>query len=170
VDLSADARESFEAWVAARRDSLVRAAYLLTGDRGRAEDLLQDALVKVARRWGRLRDGNPDAYVRRVIYNSQVSWWRSRRETPVAVVFGPSETDIEIDRDLVIRQALMRLPVRQRAVIVLRYLEDVTEREAADVLGVSVGTVKSQAHAALRKLRDEAPELGELIGRGEESR
>jgi RNA polymerase sigma-70 factor (sigma-E family) len=165
VDLSTDARESFEAWVAARRDRLLRASYLLTGDRVRAEDLLQDALVKVARHWARLRDGNPDAYVQRVMYNSQISWWRSRRETPVAQVFGPSATDVDVDRDLVIRQALMRLPARQRAVVVLRYLDDVTERDAADILGVSLGTVKSQAHAALRKLRDEAPELGELIGR-----
>jgi RNA polymerase sigma-70 factor (sigma-E family) len=170
MDLSADARDSFEAWVAARRHSFVRAAYLLTGDLASAEDLLHDSLVKVARRWGRLRDGNPEAYLRRTMYHSHISWWRSRREVPVAEPLGAAAQSTDVDRDLVIRQALMRLPTRQRAVIVLRYLEDVTEREAADVLGVSVGTVKSQAHAALRKLRDDAPELGELIGREEDAR
>ena len=169
MDLSGDARESFSAWVAARRDILLRSAYLLTGDLGRAEDLLQDSLIKVARRWGKLRDGNPDAYVRRVMYHGQISWWRSRRETPIAEVYGAGTT-VDSDRHLIVRQALMRLPSRQRAVIVLRYLDDVTEREAAQTLGITVGTVKSQASAALRKLRDEAPELGELIGREDDTR
>jgi RNA polymerase sigma-70 factor (sigma-E family) len=170
VDLSADARESFEAWVAARRDRLVRAAYLLTGDLAAAEDLLHDSLVKVARRWGKLRDGNPDAYIRRTMYHGHVSRWRAGREIPVAEPFGRAVDSADPDRDLVVRQALTRLPARQRAVIVLRYLDDVTERDAAEALGVTVGTVKSQANAALRKLREEAPELGELIGREGETR
>lgn len=167
MDLSGEARESYSAWVDARRDALLRTAYLLTGDRARADDLLQDSLIKVARRWRQVRSGNPDAYVRRVMYHGQISWWRSRRETPVAEVRGRLELDPPTDDRLVIRQALMRLPARQRAVIVLRYLEDVTEREAASVLGVSVGTIKSQTSAALRTLRGHAPELAELIGRGD---
>lgn len=166
MDLSEEALDSFSGWVGQRRDALLRTAFLLTGDRGRAEDLLQDALVKVARRWGRLRDGNPDGYVRQIIYHSQVSWWRSKREIPVAEPYDvDARTSDSSDRGLIVQQALARLTAKQRAVIVLRYLDDATEREAARVLGVSVGTVKSQTAAALRRLREEAPELGELIGR-----
>jgi RNA polymerase sigma-70 factor (sigma-E family) len=170
VDLSAEAEESFSAWVAARRDALMRAAYLLTGDRARAEDLLQDSLIKVARRWARLRDGNPDAYIRRTMYHRHVSWWRVHRETPVAEILGSTAADADPDRELILRQALARLSPRQRAVIVLRYLDDATEYDAAQALGVTVGTIKSQAHAALRRLRDSAPELGELIGRQDDVR
>lgn len=162
-----EARESFTAWVAARRDPLLRSTYLLTGDRQRAEDLLQEAFVKVARRWGKLKDTNPDAYIRKVIYHDSVSWWRSRREVPVAEVRdGRPETGGQ-DHLMLIKQALARLTAKQRAVIVLRYVEDLTEVEAAASLGVSVGTVKSQTSAALRRLREQAPELLELRGDGE---
>lgn len=169
MELGAEAEASFTAWVASRRDDLLRTAVLISSDRASAEDLLQDALVKVARRWGRLRDGNPEGYARQVMYHANISWWRSRRrEQVVPEVFEPSGrvgADAGSDRALVLRQALSRLTAKQRAVIVLRYVEDRTEREAAQVLGVSVGTVKSQTAAALARLRAEAPELGELIGR-----
>lgn len=166
MDLSEEAHESFSAWVSLRRDDLLRSAFLLTGDRARAEDVLQDALVKVAQRWGRLRDGNPDGYVRQIIYHAQASWWRSRREYAVAQVRDQTTApDESIHRALVLRQALARLTPGQRAVIVLRYFEDLTEQETARVLGIATGTVKSQSAVAIRRLRDLAPELVELIGR-----
>lgn len=166
---SDEAHDSFTAWVDGRRDRLLRSTYMLTGDVGRAEDLLQEALVKVARRWNHLRETNADAYIRRVIYHDHVSWWRSRREVPVSEVI-----EVASDKDwtarehgLVMEQALARLTRKQRAVIVLRYVDDVTEVEAAQALGVSVGTVKSQTAAAVRRLRDQAPELMELMEDGE---
>lgn len=165
MDLTDEALTSFTAWVGLRRDVLLRTAYLLTGDRQRAEDLLQDALVKVARRWGRLRDGNPDGYVRQVLYHSHVSWWRSHREVPVPELYGGVQVEDKTDNRIILRQALARLTSKQRAVIVLRFMDDATERETAEILGVSVGTVKSQTAAAVRRLRANAPELGELIGR-----
>lgn len=165
---SDEAHDSFTEWVAGCRDRLLRSTYLLTGDVGRAEDLLQEALVKVARRWSKLRGSNPDAYIRKVIYHQHVSWWRSRREVPVADVLATShEHSGTQDSGLLIEQALSRLTVKQRAVIVLRYVDDLTEVESAAALGVSVGTVKSQTAAALRRLREQAPELMELRGEGE---
>ncbi len=165
---SDEARDSFTAWVASRRDSLLRSTYLLTGDIGRAEDLLQESLVKVARRWSRLRDSNPDAYIRKVIYHQHVSWWRTRREVPVPEVLGvAAQSSGDQEGGMLIEQAMRRLTAKQRAVLVLRYLEDLTEVEAAAALGVSVGTVKSQTSAALRRLRERAPELIELRGEGD---
>jgi RNA polymerase sigma-70 factor (sigma-E family) len=163
VDVSDEAYASFSAWAASRQDHLLRTAYVLTGDHHRAEDLLQDALIKVARRWRRLRDGNPEAYARRVIYHSHVSWWRRRRETPVEEIYAQRLGHAEAtERAVVLEQALARLPARQREVIVARYVDDLTERQTAQLLGVSLGTVKSQASAAIQRLRDEAPELVEL--------
>lgn len=159
----------FIEWVAGHQRQLVRSAYLVTGDLHRSQDLVQEALVKVALRWGRLRDGNPTAYARQVIVRDNISWWRRhRRELPTAEQRpGPAETQVSSDPDtaLVVRRALDRLTPRQRAVLVLRHFDDLTEREAADVLGVSVGTVKSTNAAALARLREGAPELLDLIGR-----
>ncbi len=167
MDLDDDARASFTAWVGSRRVALLRTTYLLTGDLAHAEDLLQESLIAVARRWHRVAQGNPDAYVRTVIYHAHVSWWRRwRREVPVAEHRDEHPgRGRDSDADLVVRQALARLTPKQRAVVVLRYLDDVSEREAAEVLGVSVGTVKSQCHLALRRLRENAPELGALVGK-----
>lgn len=162
-------RDEFTRWARARQAQLLRAALLISGDRGRAEDLVQDALTQVAMRWRRLRDGSPDAYARRVIYHGNVSWWRRRRhEVLTAYDVEPAQQHESLDRGLAIRCALAALTPRQRAVVVLRYFEDLTEREAADVLGVSVGTVKSQTHLALLRLREAAPELAEFLH--EESR
>jgi RNA polymerase sigma-70 factor (sigma-E family) len=161
---------SFSTWAAARERSLLRTAYLLTGDLHRAEDLVQDAFIKVALRWSRLVDGNPDAYARTVIVRSNVSWWRrTRRERVVPdVPDAPSEGDGgdagDVDRRLVLRRALARLTRKQRAVIVLRFYEDLSEPQVAATLGVSVGTVKSQTAAALARLRTAAPELTQFIG------
>lgn len=162
-----DDEESFTAWVAARQRALVRSAYLLTLDNGRAEDLVQEALVKVGARWGRLRDQQPEAYARQVIYRDNVSWWRRHRrerltdappDRPVASAGNHAENR------LMLRTALSRLTARQRAVLVMRYFDDLSEAETARLLGVSVGAVKSQTHAALRRLRERAPELALLLG------
>lgn len=159
---------SFTTWAAARERSLLRTAFLLTGDLHRAEDLVQDAFIKVALRWSRLVDGNPDAYARTVIVRSNVSWWRrTRRERVVPDVpdtpSGGGDSG-DVDRRLVLRRALARLTPKQRAVIVLRFYEDLSEPQVAATLGVSVGTVKSQTAAALARLRTAAPELTQFIG------
>ena len=158
--------QEFADWAAGCQRSLLRSAYLLSDDLHRAQDLVQEALVKVALRWPRLRDGNPTAYARRIIVNDNVSWWRRRRETTGAQLDLAVADDITSDpvTALVVRRALMRLTPAQRAVLVLRHLDDLSERETAEVLGVSVGTVKSQNAAALARLRTGAPELLDLTG------
>jgi RNA polymerase sigma-70 factor (sigma-E family) len=160
-------RDEFTRWAAARRMSLVRSALVLTVDHGHAEDLVQQAMVKVAMRWGRLHDGNPDAYARTVIYRDYISWWRKRRDVNSATIpDAPPDTDEGTDADmvLVMRQALARLTPKQRAVLALRFYEDLSERDTATALGVSQGTVKSQTAAALQRLRDHAPEVRVLLG------
>jgi RNA polymerase sigma-70 factor (sigma-E family) len=165
-----DADESFYEYVAARTARLSRVAYVLTGDFHLAEDLVQQTLLRVAERWQRISAaGDPDAYVRRVLYNQYVSWWRRARlrvdlraEPPEMSV---SDASGDVIASLMVRQALNRLTVRQRAVLVLRYFEDLTEAEAADVLNCAVGTVKSQSRVALARLRLVAPELAELRDR-----
>lgn len=161
-----DDRETFTAWAAGRQQVLFRTAYLLSGDRHRAEDLLQETLLKVAARWPRLRDGDPDAYARTILVRDNISWWRRRRrETVVAAPPQQPAADTvdTIDRRLIVARALDRLTARQRAVLVLRYYDDLTESQTAAVLGVSRGTVKTHAHNALARLRDAAPELAEFL-------
>jgi RNA polymerase sigma-70 factor (sigma-E family) len=155
----------FSDWAGAHQRQLVRSAYLLTGDVGRAQDLVQEALTKVALRWDRLRTGNPLAYARTVIVHDNISWWRRRRDYPVADLGDGPAVSSDPDTALVVRRALARLTPSQRAVVVLRHFDDLTERETASTLGVSVGTVKSQNAAALARLRERAPELLDLIGR-----
>ncbi len=142
----------------------MRTAYLLTGNQADAEDLLQTALAKVYLSWDRVRDqGALEAYARTVLARTHVSVWRraaTRRERPTAdvpdrFVAGPDEGVLE-DRDLVFR-GLATLGPRQRAVVVLRYYEGLTEPEIAAVLGCSVGTVKSQLHRGLARLRERIP-------------
>jgi RNA polymerase sigma-70 factor (sigma-E family) len=157
-------REEFTRWARARQPHLLRASLLLTGDRHRAEDLVQEALVKVAMRWSRLRSTSPDAYARTVMYHDHVSWWRQRRrEVLTAYVADVPVGSEQPERRLLLLAALRGLTPRQRAVVVLRYYEDLTERQVAEVLGVSVGTVKSQTHLSLRRLREAAPELAEFL-------
>ncbi len=155
------------AWIESRQHRLLRVAYLMTGDLHRAEDLLQEALIKLAGRWDRVRDGNPDAYVRTIIYRDNVSWWRSRREFPAPPSQDvPARHDADAtERTLMVRDALASLADRQRAVLILRYFDDLSEREAAQILGVSVGTVKSQTAVALTRLRQRAPDLAEFLGK-----
>lgn len=147
----------FEDFVVTRSPRLLRTAFLLTRDWALAEDLLQTALARAWEAWARL-DGDPEPYVRRILVNAYASSWRRswRGELPTADLPEPAGVDDPHggfdDRDRLWR-ALGRLPRRQRAVLVLRYFEDLTENEIADALGCSVGTVKSQASRAVAKLR-----------------
>ncbi|MBE1532636.1 SigE family RNA polymerase sigma factor [Actinomadura algeriensis] len=157
--MNREARESFAAFVAARSGSLVRTAYVLAGDQHAAEDLLQSALAKTAARWGRVRE-NPEGYVRRAMYNEQVTRWRRRRrESAVAELPEPAAAGPDVDLRVTLQRALLALPPRKRAVLVLRYYEDLPEREVAEIMGCSVGTVRSQTHRALARLRELAPDL-----------
>jgi RNA polymerase sigma-70 factor (sigma-E family) len=157
-------REQFRQFVAASGARLIRVAMVLTGNHHAAEDLLQGALTRTAGRWRQI-DGDPEAYVRRAMYHAQVSIWRRRermRETPTAQVPERPDHRDEIgaaDQRLALRQALMRLGPRQRAVLVARYFEDLSEEETATLLGCSPGTVRSQLHRALARLRQIAPDL-----------
>ncbi|MEU1838633.1 SigE family RNA polymerase sigma factor [Micromonospora chersina] len=157
--------ETFHEFVVQRSPALSRTAYLLTGDHQHAEDLLQSALARTYRHWRRIRDGDPEAYVRRVMYHQQVSWWRRRRvaerldATPVERGGGDHTENTALRLSVV--AALRLLTARQRAVVVLRYYEDLTEAQVAEVLGCSVGTVKRHGHDAVRRLRDLVPDLSE---------
>jgi len=163
-------QDGFRAFVAARSAALARTAYLLTGDRHLAEDLLQEALSRVADRWERLASaGNPEPYVRRVLYTCAVDGWRRKRMAQVLdgvprELAGPGDDAEAVARRVVLRDALARLTPRQRAVLVLRFYEDRTEAQTADVLGCSVSTVKSQTRHALGRLRTLAPELAASFG------
>ncbi|GAW50851.1 MULTISPECIES: SigE family RNA polymerase sigma factor [unclassified Nocardioides] len=157
--------EEFTEWAAGAQRRLLRSAYLLTGDLHRAEDLVQEALVKVALRWPRLRGGNPTAYARTVIVRDNISWWRRRRDVPTASPRDLADVSTDTEAALVVRRALGRLTPKQRAVVVLRHFDDLSEQDTAAALGVTVGTVKSQNAAALARLRAGAPELLDLIGR-----
>ena len=165
--MSAD-EQAFSRWAGERQLALLRTAVLLTGDRHRAEDLVQEALTQVALRWRRLRDGNPEAYARQVIVRGNISWWRKHRHEVVLEVYddawSTTADTIGAERRIVLDRALAALTPRQRATVVLRYYDDLSERETAEALGVTVGTVKSQAHLALRRLREASPELAELLG------
>jgi RNA polymerase sigma-70 factor (sigma-E family) len=158
----------FHRWAQDRQLALLRTAVLLTGDRQRAEDLVQEALTQVALRWRRLAEGYPEAYARQVIVRRNISWWRKHRRELVAEVFDDaivtSGPEHAVGRRLMLDRALAGLTVRQRTLVVLRYYDDLTERDAAALLGISLGTVKSQTHLALRRLREAAPELALLLG------
>jgi RNA polymerase sigma-70 factor (sigma-E family) len=159
--VNAEARESFARFVAERSGSLMRLAYVLAGDQHGAEDLLQSALARTAARWRHVRE-SPEAYVRRAMYNEQVNRWkRRRRESAVAVVpeTGVGDRSDEVDLRLALDRALLALPPRKRAVLVLRYFEDLPEAQVAEILGCSVGTVRSQSYKAIARLREVVPEL-----------
>jgi RNA polymerase sigma-70 factor (sigma-E family) len=160
-------RSQFAGFVTARSPRLLRTAYLLTRDWALAEDLLQTSLAKAWFAWGRL-DDDPEPYVRKVLVNTYASWWRRkwRGETPTQTLpdgAAPDPTRHVDERDE-LWQALGRLPRRQRAVLVLRYFEDLTEVQTGQVLGIGAGTVKSTTRQAFARLRALAPELAELIG------
>jgi RNA polymerase sigma-70 factor (sigma-E family) len=151
--------DEFAEFVAGALPGLLRFGHVLTGDPGAAEDLVQTALGRSWRAWRLHRIDNPYAFVRKVMVNSYASWHRraSIREvvsaSPAATMITADEAGRIDDRDEVWR-ALRSLPPRQRAVIVLRYYEDLSELEIAAVMGTSTGTVKSQCARALRRLAD----------------
>jgi RNA polymerase sigma-70 factor (sigma-E family) len=174
VGEDADARASghrieaeFREFVAARWTALLRTAYLLTGDHHRAQDLVQNALVRVHRHWAKVLaedDGSeergPEAYVRKTMVNLNTDWWRKfgSRERPGGILPGgdrPSSADayaeMELREDL--WAELRALPSKMRATLVLRYFEDLGETETAAILGCSVGTVKSQCSRGLARLQ-----------------
>jgi RNA polymerase sigma-70 factor (sigma-E family) len=149
---------AFSEFVEARSASLFRTAYLMVGDHQLAQDLLQEALVKTLVAWPRLRDrDNVDAYTRRIIVTTSISWRRRRsfHERPTGALPEPAGADPSeamVTHDAVIT-ALLTVPPRQRAAIVLRYYHDLTEVQTAEVMGCSVGAVKSQVSAGLKRLR-----------------
>lgn len=154
----------FAEFVASSSVRLFRAAYALCGDAGLAQDAVQAALTSAYLSWARVRAAeNPEAYVRRMVIN-QLLGWRRRKAWRVERSYGDvpdtalaSHEDRVVDVDAVWR-ALATLPPRQRAVLVLRFYEDMTEADIADALGIRAGTVKSQASAALARLRREVGE------------
>jgi RNA polymerase sigma-70 factor (sigma-E family) len=158
---------AFAEFVRARTPALLRTAYLLTGDQGAAEDLVQAGLVKVAGRWARISAcGDPEPYVRTVLYREHVSRWRHHRVDEVQLVDEELPTgghDDQVAVALTLEAALAQLAPRQRAVVVLRYFDDLSETAAADALGCSVGTVRSQTFKAIARLRALAPELLEEV-------
>ncbi len=157
----------FEEWVAARGAQLLRFADALCGDFHRAEDLVQSALAKALGRWSVVvAMAHPEAYLKAMIVNDYLGWWRRRSRTEV-----PMPTPPEVSRfggaDLAVGQAsrdaawrlLARLPRRQRAVLVLRYYEDLSDEQIASVLGCAASTVRSSASRALAALRVVVPQL-----------
>jgi RNA polymerase sigma-70 factor (sigma-E family) len=157
----------FTDYVRTKGPTLLRTARSLTPNPADAEDLLQTALTKTYLAWDRIDDHRAvDGYVRRTLVNTRTSQWRKRRvdefstdEVPEPAGLGaPDLTEQQAQRDALLR-AISRLPPRQRAMVVLRYYEDMSEVQTAEALGVSVGTVKSAVSRALGKLRDD-PEVG----------
>ena len=146
----------FDEFVRDSSPGLLRTAYLLTGDRGHAEDIVQTALLQVARKWRRIR-GEPTPYARQAVVNLAKNRWRDRLRRPREITaiaergYAPPEADVLLLQ--VLLPAVMELPVRQRAVLVMRYFEDLSIEQTAAVLGCSTGTIKSQTHYALSKLR-----------------
>jgi RNA polymerase sigma-70 factor (sigma-E family) len=161
------AQGEFEGFVRGQADRLVRVGYLITGDLSEAEDFVQEALARVARRWGRVATmASPAGYARRVLVNIVIdsadgrsrrgqeladtaSWALGQRADP-----GSEEGFAAVDGRLNLLRALVRLPARQRAVLVLRYWEDLSEADTAELLGISPGTVKSMASRGLVRLRE----------------
>lgn len=162
---------AFTAFVAARGPALLRLAWLFTADSDAAQDLVQEALARAVPRWDRIAEGAHEQYVRASIRTIWVDGWRRRRGTLLDVVPDPPDgvdgaplPDDAASR-LTLEDALTRLTPRQRAVLVLRFYEDLSERDTAAALGCSLGTVKSQTNHALARLRALAPELAEAFGR-----
>lgn len=143
--------EEFERFVTQSGRRLLVTAALLAGSRHAAEDLYQTALLKTWSSWSRIT-GEPEAYARRVLVTTYASAWRRRWRGEVPTEHLPETPAGERGADLDLRAALARLPRRQRAVVVLRYYDDLTEAQTAELLGISVGTVKSQCSKALRTL------------------
>ncbi|MFF4795256.1 SigE family RNA polymerase sigma factor [Streptomyces sp. NPDC001276] len=157
-----DTAPNFEEFVTARGPRLLRVAWLLTGDAHLAEDLLQTVLAKVWSKWRKIGLENPEAYVRKALVNTHMSWWQRRwrgeiphehERMPEGTGAGDPFDAVDLEQSLAL--AVRRLPPRQRAVVVLRYFEELSVQETAQLLGCHSGTVKSQAAKALQTLRAE---------------
>jgi RNA polymerase sigma-70 factor (sigma-E family) len=174
--------QSLAAFVAARGPALLRLAWLLTADGPAAEDLVQEALTRTIPRWSSIAVGAQETYLRQAIRSVWIDTWRRKKSrggldvVPVTVRGGGKDGDEPAADDpalegtadrLTVAEALGRLTPRQRAVLVLRFYEDQTERETAQALGCSVNTVKSQTRHALDRVRRLAPELAEAFGRAD---
>ncbi len=162
-DTQADKDADFSAYMSARQPALYRTAYLLAGDHASAEDLLQNAFAKLYLSWDKIRDREAlDGYVRRIMVNEHNSLWRrawKRREHATDTMPENGTHDTYDDgTDHALWSFVQTLPPKQRSVVVLRYYEQLSEAETAAALGISVGTVKSQASRALAGLRARAPQ------------
>ncbi len=156
----------YTAFVEAQWAPLFRTAYLLTGDYQLAEDLLQTTFTKIFLAWPRIsRLGQPGAYARKMISNQATSWWRRRSSSELSVSelpeHGTAGHEHAVTQSLVVWEALGTLAPRQRAVVVLRYYEDLSEAEIAETLGIATGTVKSHCSAALARLTVEIEKQNE---------
>jgi RNA polymerase sigma-70 factor (sigma-E family) len=168
-------RAAFADFVAGRSGALHRAAYLMVGDVGLAQDLVQEALTKTYVAWPRLREqSNAEAYTRKVITNTAITWfrrkgWDNERATEVLPETPADGHADQVAARTALMQALLQLPPRQRAAIVLRYYDDLTEAQTAAAMDCAVGTVKSQVSAGLTKLRTllgDAVDLDDLAPAG----
>jgi RNA polymerase sigma-70 factor (sigma-E family) len=174
---SRDSDESFTAFVATRSHRLIAHAELLCGHHEQARDIVQSVLVRAYQRWSRIEHDDPYGYVQRSVTNAVIDWWRTahkRHERPVDIVPDvPARPDDTLEDRGALLAALDRLTERERAVVVLRYFDDHTERDVATTLGISIGTVKSTCHTALRKMRialdDEVRHPHSLHGTKEQS-
>jgi RNA polymerase sigma-70 factor (sigma-E family) len=169
----------FAAYLAARQPSLLRTAYLLTGNRHDAEDLVQTALAKLYLSWDKVRDqGSMDGYVRRILVNEHNSLWRrawkkrehSADDTVLRGLEEPHHDTHDSGVGTALWDVVQTLPRKARAVVVLRYYEQLSEAETAAVLGISIGTVKSQTSRALATLRERAPQTLNPRAREEDDR
>jgi RNA polymerase sigma-70 factor (sigma-E family) len=162
-------KAEFAEFVSARSAALHRAAYLMVGDAGLAQDLVQEALTKTYVAWPRLHDiGNAEAYTRKAITTTAISWFRRKQwshERPTGRVpeTGAAGHAEAATQSAWLWEALLGLPARQRAAIVLRYYEDLTEAQTAEAMGCAVGTVKSQVSAGISKLRERLGSDPELL-------
>ncbi len=152
-------RAEFAEFVSARSPALHRAAYLMVGDVSLAQDLVQEALTRTYVAWPRLRDtSKAEAYTRKAITTTAISWFRRKswgeRPTDRVDDRGAAGHEDGVAQHQWLWQAMLSLPVRQRAAVVLRYYEDLTEAQTAEAMGCAVGTVKSQVSAALSTLRE----------------
>jgi RNA polymerase sigma-70 factor (sigma-E family) len=158
--------QEFTEFVVHRSHALLRVAYALTGDAHAAEDLVQQALAKAFVHWRRIH-GEAEPYIKKIIYHDSASRWRRRSVRAETTVAHPPELTVpdgsyDTHLRLILRQGLLALPPRQRAVLVLRYLEDLTVDETAEILGCRPGTVASQASRGLARLRDVIPDDARL--------
>ena len=171
VQRESDDQESFRRWAEARVPVLRRRAYLLCGSWHTADDLVQDTLIKIYLRWGRVADGpNPDAYATRVLLTRHLDDrrrpWRRERSSVEVPETGDATADRALreveSRDAVLTAALRHVPLPQRAVLVLRFAEDMSVEQVAELLGISTGTVRSRCSRGAERMRAELARLGHL--------